>query len=247
MKKSTLFLNLLAFIAMVSVNVLANALPLNGLNTGEVSGFYPSLFTPSGFTFSIWSVIYLLLAGFVIYSARDGSPEYVVKVCRWFWLSCLLNASWIFAWHYLMPLLSVCIMVVFLLVLTKIFLIVKERRAQTKVEYTFIQLPFAIYLGWICVATIANISAWLVSVNWSGGPVGELAWTVIMMAVATALSIIVLQKFKEWAFGAVTIWAFFGIAMKGLEVVTPAAIALILLLMIAGVLMLFRGSKKFIS
>ena len=114
------------FVAMITVNALANALPINGLDTGEVSDLYPSLFTPSGITFSIWSVIYFFLAGSVVVMWRHRNNELIQKLLTLFCASCILNLSWILAWHYLLPGVSVIIMVLLLIVLIIIFKTVNQ-------------------------------------------------------------------------------------------------------------------------
>ena len=117
-----IILNALALVAVLTVNALANILPINGMNTGELSALYPSLFTPAGFTFSIWSVIYLLLIGFVIKQRSISGNTYFTELSLWFLLSCLANASWILAWHYQFLFASVLIMILLLFSLSKIFL-----------------------------------------------------------------------------------------------------------------------------
>jgi len=62
--------NGLGFLAVIAANAAANALPINGYNTGQLSDFYPNYFVPAGYAFSIWGVIYLLALGFVIYECR---------------------------------------------------------------------------------------------------------------------------------------------------------------------------------
>lgn len=111
----------LALAGTITVNALANILPINGLNTGQVSDLYPSLFTPAGLTFSIWSVIYVLLAGFIVMSWLRPAEKIINRILPWFILTCLFNMSWIMAWHYLLPLLSVCIILALLSVLIIVF------------------------------------------------------------------------------------------------------------------------------
>ncbi|NLY88301.1 MAG: hypothetical protein GX085_01570 [Firmicutes bacterium] len=62
-----------AFVVMVTLNLAAAFLPLNGQTTGEVARSYPSLFIPAGFVFAIWWMIYLLLAGFIIWQVQGLS------------------------------------------------------------------------------------------------------------------------------------------------------------------------------
>ena len=65
--KILIIFNTITFILMVTVNALANLLPLNGLTTGEVSDSYPNLFAPAALTFSIWGVIYTGLTACILY------------------------------------------------------------------------------------------------------------------------------------------------------------------------------------
>lgn len=227
--------NTLLFIAVIAVNLLANALPINGMNTGEVSRLYPSLFTPSGITFSIWSVIYLSLFAFVVYQWKINDRSYFVSLSKLFMLSCALNITWIFVWHNLLPAVSVIVMLLFLIVLIKLFLLVHQVSLKSRKEYFLIKLPFTLYLSWICVATIANIAAWLAGLNIIESVSTQTILTIVMMLVACALAIIIVLRFRDYAFPVVTIWALTGIALKGLETITPAAIAIALAL--AGVLL----------
>jgi len=113
MKKSfLLYLNGLALLAVLTINALANILPINGYNTGQVSAFYPSLFTPAGFTFSVWSVIYVLLIVFTFSQKRILQHDFFPAFSKWFLISCAANFCWILAWHYLLPEISVLIMIV---------------------------------------------------------------------------------------------------------------------------------------
>jgi translocator protein len=208
-------LNVFALLATLVANALANLLPINGMNTGQVSELYPSLFTPAGITFSIWSVIYLLLIAFAIIQLYSfyTKPSFK-KLATWFVFSCILNASWIVAWHYLWPELSLLIMVALLFSLIKIFLHLNRHPVTTLYEKAFVRLPFTTYLAWICVATIANASAVFVVIPDFSMPFGEETWTIIMMITAASLALYITLKFKAPAFSAVVIWALFGIFLR---------------------------------
>jgi tryptophan-rich sensory protein len=215
--KNSIFLPLIAailFVAMITVNVLANALPINGLDTGEVSDRYPSLFTPSGITFSIWSVIYFFLGGCVVVMWTDRTNAFIRKLLPLFCASCILNISWILAWHYLLPGLSVVIMLALLFVLIIIFITLTRTEALDKPKKIWVRFPFTIYLAWISVATIANISAYLVSLGWDGSPLSEQTWAVIMMFIAAALAFYVTITYEAYWYSAVVIWALIGIFLK---------------------------------
>ncbi len=223
----------LALALTLLVNALANILPINGLNTGEVSALYPSLFTPAGITFSIWSVLYVLLIGFVIFSWTKNDNR-INKLLPAFIFSCILNALWILVWHYRHPGISVLVMICLLITLTYIFIQVQSAAFLSRREYIWIVLPFTLYLAWICVATIANTSAWLVSVAWGGWSVAPETWTIIMMIVAALLAIYFSLKFYAPAFVLVVIWALAGIYLRwqgsDFLIITNTAIALSLVL-----------------
>ncbi|HCW06280.1 MAG TPA: hypothetical protein DGG95_02825 [Cytophagales bacterium] len=210
------YLNIAAFLVMVTVNALANILPINGLTTAQVSAFYPSLFTPAGFTFSIWGAIYLLLAIFVVAQSVIKHESYFKSLTTWFVLSCLINSSWILAWHFLFPAVSVFLMLSLLFCLVTIFLILRKQ-SFSRGHYFLIRLPFTVYLSWICVATIANIAAWLVHLDWNGQMLSPAAWTVVMLAVACVLSMWIVLRYRELAFSLVTLWSLFGIYSKSIE------------------------------
>lgn len=202
------------FVAMITVNALANALPINGLDTGEVSDRYPNLFTPSGITFSIWSVIYFFLAGSVVIMWTDRTNALIQKLLPLFCVSCILNICWILAWHYLLPGLSVVIMLALLFVLIIIFMTLTRAGALDKNKKIWVKFPFTIYFAWISVATIANISAYLVSLGWDGSPLSEQTWAVSMMFIAAALAFYITTTYEAYWYSAVVIWALIGIFLR---------------------------------
>ncbi len=213
-KKILVALNVLALAGVLVINALAITLPINGMSTGDISELYPSLFTPAGFTFSVWSLLYSLLIGFVVYQWKIMNKVFFVELSCWFLVSCTANLSWILAWHYLLPLASVVIMLVLLFSLTRIFLLLQKQNLVSVGEKIFVKLPFTFYLSWICVATIANISALLVYWEWSGSVLTPTQWTMTLISVATVLGIIVSVRFREPAFLLILIWALFGIYSK---------------------------------
>ncbi len=216
-------LNIFGFIGMILVNALANILPIGGKGTGELSALYPNLFVPAGYTFSIWGLIYLMLLLFTIYQARDlfhsdkKSKEIHENIGWLYFLTSLLNISWIFAWHYEMVLLSVCIMLLLLISLITIYLNLGIGKIRvTKTEKLFVHIPFSLYLGWITIATVANITALLVGIGWSRWGVSEFFWFWIAIALCVSIEIIVFIKKRDIVFNLVAIWAFIGILMAHL-------------------------------
>lgn len=208
------------YILMITVNALANILPINGQTTGEVSAKYDNLFAPAGFTFSIWSVIYLLLGLHVLYQLgffhkqlKPSIVPLVTKVGICFSISSILNTLWILAWHYEKLLLSVILMIGLLLCLIYINKLTVGASLSFK-ESFFIKLPFSVYFGWITVATIANITAFLVSIDWNGFGLSEVAWTIIILLIGTGIGTATLLRFRNPAYGLALLWAYFGIYSK---------------------------------
>ena len=202
------YLNLVFFAAMVYMNYLANALPLNNRTTGELSDAYPNLFVPAGITFSIWGIIYLLIAIFCVVQFLPAGNTVSLKMGWLFALSCLLNGLWIVAWHYQKLPFSLLIMAALLIVLIYINVILRD------MPYGVIKATFGIYLGWICIATIANVTALLVSYSWNGFGIPEQVWTIVMIAIGTLIVILALMRFNNPFIGLAVIWAFAGIIIK---------------------------------
>lgn len=213
--------NVIAFVAVIVVNYLAVNLPIWGLTTGQLADLYPNLFTPAGFTFSIRWLIYLALIGFVVWQMVDlfkkKSLWITKKVDIRFLLSCVANISWIFAWHNQKVFLSVLVMLAFLVILIviadKVWL---GKKLWTWSDKLLVQVPFSLYLGWISVATIANISTWLVNIQRSMRGLSPVLWTMIVIVVASILALIALWKKYNIIFALVVIWAFVWIIFKTL-------------------------------
>lgn len=206
----------LAYIAMVVVNYLANALPIAGRNTGAVSNSYPNLFAPAAYAFSIWGLIYILLAIYVIYQSKKGKDELVSKVNGLFVLTSLLNIWWILAWHHDWIWLSVILMLGLLFSLIKISKIFKTH-TFTRKEKWLVRLPFSVYLGWITVATIANITVFLVSINWNGFGLSEVFWTVLILIVGAIIGSLRTIQNHNVPYGLVLVWAYGAILYKHLS------------------------------
>jgi hypothetical protein len=213
--------NILALIAMITVNYLAVMLPLNGKTTGQLSKEYPNLFVPAGYTFSIWGVIYLLLILWCFYQLWYSLKKSKVSllgqrlVGYWFLASCILNIAWIFSWHYELPTLALGIMILLLLTLIRIYKSLGIGIRETShLERFFMHLPFSIYLGWISVATIANATAVLVSWNWFGIGMPEAAYSSLMIIVAGMLAFYFLNYNVDIFYTLVIIWAIMGIFFR---------------------------------
>jgi hypothetical protein len=207
--------NIAAFVVVLVVNGLANGLPLGGQTTGEISARYPSLFTPAGFTFSIWGLIYLGLAAFVTYQALPGQRDnpLLADIGLPFKLSCAANAVWIFVWHYDQLLLSLVMMAGILVTLIVIYRAIGTQ-SLTGVEKLVVAFPFSVYVGWITVATIANISAVQTGWGWDAVGLSAVNWTLLKLAVAGAIGATVFAHRADIAYLGVIAWAAFGIVSK---------------------------------
>jgi len=215
MRKYAHWTNLIAFIVMIAMNGLANALPIGGLTTGEVSELFDNLFVPAGRTFAIWGLIYLLLAIFVIAglfsSAGSVRRQTVMRIAPWVSVNFLLNASWILAWHHLYVGLAWLIMTGILLSLIIIYVRLSGAGKAPLFSRWLVEIaPFTLYLGWICVAMIANGAAWLTDTGivlpWS-----EESSVVLMVTVACFLSGWFLIRYKDAVPIWVLTWAVYGI------------------------------------
>lgn len=208
-----------ALTAMIAMNALANALPLGGRTTAEISDSFDLVFVPAGYVFAIWGVIYALLVAHVLYSVTSagGRSDRVAAAAPWLPLNFVANGAWIAAWHYGLYLLSLALMLVILATL-----IVVSRRLErlddlhpsAGPDLWLVRVPVSVYLGWISVATIANVAVVLLDLGWSGAPLSPEAWTVILIAMATGLNLRYVAARRDLAFGAVGVWALIGIGAK---------------------------------
>lgn len=209
------------FLAMIAANGLANALPLNGRRTGDVSNAYQNLFTPAGVTFSIWGVIYSLLAAHVLYQLglfRDrpdtaADTALLNRVGLLFSASSVANTAWIFAWHYDLIPLSALLLVVILVLLAMIVTTVR-RANPTGRQRWFVGVPFSVYFGWSTVAVVANITVLLVYWKWDGFGIADSTWAVVIILVAMVIGTFVMLRNRDIAYGLVLIWAYLGILLR---------------------------------
>ena len=244
-------LNILFTLVTITVNGLANTLPLNGLGTGEISDRFAILFVPAGYVFSIWGLIYLGLIVFAIFQALPSQRDnpLLKRISPAFWFANIANNVWIFLWHYELFPLTLIAMASLLASLLYIYRQISLARSGfERNQRWLIQLPFSIYLGWISVATIANIAQVLYYLDWRAWGIDPAVLTVIMVAVATTLGLAMLMREHDRAYGLVLIWAFIGIAIKQSYEPLVASIswAAVGLLFLAGTVYTF-GNKSFIG
>jgi hypothetical protein len=248
---------ILSYVVMIVVNTLAVTLPINGIPTGAISDLYPNLFAPAGITFSIWGLIYLLLAASIIYQlflikrTKDKTPL-LHQLQRYFIASSVINATWIFAWHHLLMGVTVLLMLALLYTLIKIADLTKHS-AWTLTDKLFLKVPFGVYFGWITVATIANITTFLVSIGWGGFGLSNSIWMIIVLLVGVIITITRTRHDRNLAYGLVPVWAYWGIWFKHTStqgfngnypmVITAVLVAITVLLLSNGLLII---QKKFL-
>ena len=208
---------IIAAFATIIFNIAANALPLNGLNTGELSDRFQIFFVPAGYVFSIWGLIYLGLIAYAIYQVLPAQRENprLRSIGYLFILSCLANIAWLFLWHYEVFEFTLIAMGVLLLSLIAIYLRLDIGRGEvSNAEKWAVHVPFSIYLGWITVATIANTTQLLYYLGWNGLGISTEIWAVIMLAAGVIISAIMSLTRVDIAYSLVLVWAYIGIAIQ---------------------------------
>ena len=225
------YANSLTVILALTVNILASALPLNNQNTGEISDRFEVYFVPAGYVFSIWGLIYIGWIAFTIFQflrSQKESPR-LRRLGYLFALSNLANAAWLFCWHYNLFGLSVLVMLALLGLLIASYLRLDVNRVSvSRLEYWSVDVMFSVYLGWITVATVANITDWLYYIGWDGFGLPAQTWAVLMLVVASLLGLAMAFTRRDVGYLSVLVWAFAGIAVKQTSapmVVTSAWIA----------------------
>jgi len=242
--------SVIAFAGVLAVNALANILPFNGVNTGVLSDEIPNLFVPAGITFSIWGVIYVLLAGYAVAAAGEawrkrgiaaqlpdqGTRAWTGRDAALFIANMAANAAWIFAWHWRNVNLAMALMLVILGTLIALEqgsqrklaeggALAKEPQNSARAVHAagvgkrfFLTVPLRVYLGWISVATIANVTAVLVKAGWNGFGLDPRLWTVIVIAAGLAVALGFSIAKKQLAAPLVVVWAYAGIVLKRVQV-----------------------------
>jgi hypothetical protein len=239
----------LAVVATIAINGLANALPINGLQTGEISDSFPVYFTPAGYVFAIWGLIYLGLLAYAVYQALPAQRQNprLRSIRTLFLVGSLANIAWILLWHYQLFPLTLIAMLVLLGTLIGIYLRLRIGRSSPPlIERLAVDLPFSIYLGWITVATIANVTALLSYWGWNGFGVSEEAWLVTTLAVALVVATLMAVTRRDAAFLLVLAWAFAGIGVKHATVAPVATAAWVATgyVLALVVVSLLRGSRR---
>ncbi|MBW8361298.1 MAG: tryptophan-rich sensory protein [Kaistella sp.] len=223
MKKTLQIANGFFLVFTIVFNYVSNTGVFNGKTIGNVSDQYHTLFTPAGYAFSIWGLIYLLMFAFVMYTGRslfdpekNDADRFVQKTGWWFVISCIANCAWIVAWLYGYTGFSVLILVICLVALLKILLEALQHH-QTTAQKWFINIPFQIYAGWMSVALITAAASWLKKTDWNGWGISEITWTLILIFIASAIHLLMTWKKNAPVFALVAVWALIAIAQANTD------------------------------
>jgi hypothetical protein len=208
---------IVVILATITINILANALPINGLNTGQVSDSFSVYFVPAGYVFSIWGIIYIGLIAYAIYQALPAQKDNPRMQSTGWWvvLGGLANSIWIFLWHYQQFVATLGAMLILLATLIAVYFGLRAgQKKVSRAETWMARVPFSIYLGWITVATVANISDVLDFVNWNRFGLSEATWMVIILGAVLVIAGLMNFLRRDLAYALVILWALAGIAAK---------------------------------
>jgi tryptophan-rich sensory protein len=206
------WISLILLMGTLVINGLGAFGFFNGASQKVVSDRYLTLITPAPFTFSIWSVIYILLiSAAIVMIIRHNDAVYgeaIDRISVLFWISSGLNMLWIVCFSYLQIGLSALIILAFAVVLS---LIVKAIGKIAAGKRWLLPAAFGLYSGWLLIATVVNIAAFLVMVEWDGGGIAPEYWGIIILAVAVVLAVIVTITTKNFFIPLPIAWGYFGI------------------------------------
>ena len=201
----------------IVINILANALPINGLNTGQISDTFKVYFVPAGYVFSIWGIIYIGLIAYAVYQAlpsQRANPR-MQATGWWVALGGLANSAWIFLWQYEHFVWTVAAMLILLASLIVVYLRLGIGHTKVSTGETWaVRIPFSIYLGWITVATVADISDVLWFVKWNQFGISAAAWMVVILGAVLIIAGLMNFLRRDVAYALVILWALAGITVR---------------------------------
>ncbi|MDT0555377.1 tryptophan-rich sensory protein [Patiriisocius hiemis] len=250
MKKTLQILNLIAFTVTIYFNYASSAGVFNNKTQADISATYQTLFTPAGYAFAIWGLIYLLLFGFIIYQSRSlfvkvRDDSFILKTGWWFILSCIANSVWCYL--FVTDYIGLSVLVIFFLLFCLLKIVVKNSMELWDAPIsviTFLWWPFVIYSGWLTVACIANVAAYLVKIGWDGFGISHVIWTCILIVIATVINLLITWKRNMREFALVGAWALVAIAVANWN--TQETVKYIALIS-AGMLVLSSSIHAFIN
>jgi hypothetical protein len=208
---------IVAILGTLIINVLADVLPINGLNTGAISDNFHVYFVPAGYVFSIWGIIYIGLIAYAVFQALPSQKENprLQSTGWWVVLGSLANCTWIFLWHYEQFVGTLGAMLILLATLIAVYLRLGINRFKVSTGETWaVRVPFSIYLGWITVATVANVTDVLDYTGWNQFGISAAIWMVVILAAVLLIAGLMNFLRRDVAFAVVLLWALAGIAVK---------------------------------
>jgi translocator protein len=219
MEKSKQVLVILATATVIFVNYLASIAYIGGITPNYISDKYPTIVTPAGFAFAIWSVIYLGIIVFSVFQAMPMQRENFQKIRTPYLVSCLANCVWVYLWHHEMIVASVFAMLVLLasLIAINVNLSVKDSLIA--------RIPFGIYFGWICVASSVNITICLSYLGFENSRSTSILYACILIVAITIFGIIIRFKLPSAAFAFTIAWSILAIAIKNGSVTAISAVS----------------------
>lgn len=244
--------NAIALVATILINYLSNLGIFSSNTISDISKKYDTLFTPAGYAFSIWGLIYILLFAFVIFygpfvNANDKKEIIIRKTGVWFIISCLANSLWVFAWTNDHLLTSLLLMLILLLSLIKIISVyLHYHTVEHRYMHLFFVTPFSIYLGWISVALIANMAIYLKKAQWGGFGISPQDWTILLLAVAALINIYMIWKYRLYFTALVAVWAFSAIAVanSGNNLIFASSVLMAAILLVNIIIRFIIARKK---
>jgi hypothetical protein len=201
----------------IVINILANALPINGLNTGQISDTFKVYFVPAGYVFSIWGIIYIGLIAYAVYQALPSQRENPRMQATGWWVALggLANCAWIFLWQYKHFAWTATAVLILLASLIVVYLRLGIGRTKVSTGETWaVRIPFSIYLGWITVATVADISDVLWYVKWNQFGISAAAWMVVILGAVLVIAGLMNFLRRDVAYALVILWALAGITVR---------------------------------
>lgn len=250
MKKTLSLANGIALLVTIIINYLSNTGVFGGNTMKAISDKYANYFTPAGYAFSIWGLIYLGLLGFVIYTWRainktNPQVNIVSKISWWFVISCMANCLWVVSWLNDLIGISLIIMAVLLFSLLKIIINTRmELDFHPFKKYLFIFWPFAIYAGWVSVAVIANAAAWLTKINWNGWGISAINWAIIMISVAGLINVFMVFKRNLREYALAGIWGLIAVASANTGEVSSIPVTCYIVAAVIFISILINGYKN---
>lgn len=233
-----------ATLAVIFVNYLAASGRINGKTPEFISDKYPTLLTPSGYAFAVWSLIYLGLAAFSIFQALPKNAGRYARIRLVYILNCAANGAWIYLWHYEQILESLAVM--FVLLGTLIFINVNLPKTESPTEYWLARFPFNIYFGWITVATVLNFTVALVYLGVKTSDFSASVAASVLIVVTTLLGIIVRFTLNSAAYPVIIAWALTAIAIKhsGQTMIVVCAAFSVIALLISALSILIQPKNQ---